>query len=355
MKILIDIGHPAHVHLFKHFAWEMQKKGHFLFFTCREKEFEIFLLEKYELNYKSFGPKYSSKIGKIFGLLEFDIKEFLSGLKFKPDLFLSCGSFYAAHAAFLLRKPHISLEDTGNWEQVRLYLPFTQAVLTSNTFPISYGSKQVIYNGHHEVAYLHPYRFKPNEKFREHIGLSLNEKYVILRFVSWNATHDIGQKGINEKTKTKLVNYLSKKYKVFISSEAPLPNKFSQYKISFAPDEIHQALFYADLFIGEGTTMAMEAAMLGTPSIYVNSLQYNNIKDMMENGLAFCYNSSQEVYEKVKEIAETPDLKLEWQERRTKMFTEKIDVTAFLIWFIENWPKSYKIMKEKPDYQYNFK
>ncbi len=32
-------------------------------------------------------------------------------------------------------------------------------------------------------------------------------------------------------------------------------------------------LAYATLFIGEGATMASECAVLGTPAIYVNSLQ----------------------------------------------------------------------------------
>jgi predicted glycosyltransferase len=41
MNILIDIGHPAHVHLFKNFAWIMQKKGHKTLFTAREKEHTI--------------------------------------------------------------------------------------------------------------------------------------------------------------------------------------------------------------------------------------------------------------------------------------------------------------------------
>jgi uncharacterized protein len=39
MKILIDIGHPVHVHLFKHFAREMTTRGHQVHFTCREREF----------------------------------------------------------------------------------------------------------------------------------------------------------------------------------------------------------------------------------------------------------------------------------------------------------------------------
>jgi hypothetical protein len=28
MNILVDIGHPAHMHFFKNFLWDMQKKGH---------------------------------------------------------------------------------------------------------------------------------------------------------------------------------------------------------------------------------------------------------------------------------------------------------------------------------------
>ena len=163
MKIMIDIGHPAHVHLFKHFAWEMQKKGHVIFFTCRDKEFESYLLEKYGFLYRSFGKKYVSRLGKLWGLIEFDLKEYLTGLKFKPDAFLSHGSIYAAHAAFLMGKPHISLEDTFNFEQINLYKPFTKVILTGDyDHPLKSERKVVSYSGYHELAYLHPNRFTPD-------------------------------------------------------------------------------------------------------------------------------------------------------------------------------------------------
>jgi len=42
-------------------------------------------------------------------------------------------------------------------------------------------------------------------------------------------------------------------------------------------------------------------------------------------------------------------------EKRNKFLETKIDATGFLIWFIENYPQSAKIMKENPDYQYRFK
>ena len=37
------------------------------------------------------------------------------------------------------------------------------------------------------------------------------------------------------------------------------------------------------------------------------------------------------------------------------MLAYKIDITAFLVWFVENYPVSAKIMKENPDYQNRFK
>ncbi|APF20137.1 protein of unknown function DUF354 [Caldithrix abyssi DSM 13497] len=356
MKILIDIGHPAHVHLFKHFAWQMQNKGHEIFFTCREKEFEIYLLRKYGFKFKSFGKKYVSTLGKLLGLIEFDIKEIISGIKFKPDIFLSHGSIYAAHAAFLLRKPHIALEDTGNWEQVRLYLPFTEVILTSDVFPIDYGkNKQIRYMGHHELTYLHPNYFQKDESFFKMLNIAKNEKFVLLRLVAWNATHDIGQKGISKNSLREIIKLLERKYRVFISTESNLNENFKKYKISFPPDRMHQALYYADLFIGEGTTMSMEAAILGTPSIYVNSLQYSNVKDMEKYGLIYNFKSTEGLLNKIKEIMSDENIKLEWQKRRERMLKDKIDVTAFLVWFVENYPESARIMREEPEYQYRFK
>ena len=132
MNILIDIGHPAHVHMFHPFATEMQKRGHKVLFTCRDKEFEVKLLTKYGLDFINFGKKSKSTIGKIFDLIKFDYKEWRVALKFKPDVFLSHGSITASHVAWLMGKPSIAFEDTFNMEQIRLWEPFVSVILTSN-------------------------------------------------------------------------------------------------------------------------------------------------------------------------------------------------------------------------------
>lgn len=65
-------------------------------------------------------------------MFKFDYLEWRTCLRFKPDILLSHGSICAAHAAWLIGKPHIAFEDTFNFEQVRLYKPFTDTILTSD-------------------------------------------------------------------------------------------------------------------------------------------------------------------------------------------------------------------------------
>ena len=360
MKILIDIGHPAHVHLFRHFALEMQQKGHEILFTCRDKEFEIYLLTQFGFNLKSFGKKYKSGIGKLWGLIEFDTRLLIKGLQFRPDIFISHGSMYAAHAAFFLNKPHISLEDTYNFEQIRLYKPFTKVILTADyEHPLK--SKKVIrYAGYHELAYLHPKRFTPDKSVLQELGVDENEKYVIIRFVSWNASHDYGHAGISYENKIKVVDEFSKHAKVFISSERRLPNGLKKHQFKLAPEKMHNAIAFSSLVFGESSTMAEEAAMLGVPSIYLNNKSTWYTKHLeKEYGLVFNYSESNIdqllAIEKGVWLLQKSGIKEQWQQKREKMLADKIDVTAFLVWFIENYPKSIHIMKQNPDYQYNFK
>jgi predicted glycosyltransferase len=44
MRILIDIGHPAHVHYFKNAINQLQQRGHAVFVVAREKEVSFRLL-----------------------------------------------------------------------------------------------------------------------------------------------------------------------------------------------------------------------------------------------------------------------------------------------------------------------
>ena len=106
--------------------------------------------------------------------------------------------------------------------------------------------------------------------------------------------------------------------------------------------------------------MAEEAAILGIPAFFLNNKSTYYSKHLeKEYGLLFNYSESEsDLRESVRkgiELLNTPGVKQEWQEKRAKLLREKIDVTPFLVWFVENWPESFRIMKEDPDYQLRFR
>ncbi len=298
------------------------------------------------------GKKNNSMIGKLMSTPLFLIKGLKIAKKFKPDFILSHGSHIAAHVSFLIRKPHIAFEDTYNKEQIWLYKPFTKAIFTSDyNHPLK--SKKIIrYPGYHELAYLHPNTFKANPEILKELKIIKNEIFTIIRFVSWKASHDIGQKGMSYDSKIKAVKEFSKYGKVFISSESDLPPDLNEYQIQIKPHQMHQAIAFASLMFGESSTMAEEAAMLGVPSIYVSSKSTWYTKHLQEKyNLVFNYSAdfenSNAAIQKAIEILQLHPKHQEYSaSQKNKMLDERIDVTDFMISIIENYPESIINLKQ---------
>ncbi len=356
MNIIIDVNHPGHVHLFKNFAKLAANEDWKVLFTAKDKEVTLELLREENLNFKRIGKHYTSKIGKLFSLFIHVFKLFWIALFYRVDVFLSHGSVPASWVSFLLRRKYITFEDTGNMEQIKLYKPFAHAILTTESFKQDYGEKQVRYKGFHEIAYLHPEYFTPNKDIFDFLGLKTNEKYFILRFISWGASHDGDKKGLLDTEKEKIVELLANHGKVFISSEAKLPENLKQYQIKIPAHKMHDALAFAQLFVTEGLTMASECAMLGTPSILVNSMTAETIQEQEESyDLLYHLTDFNKIIEKTTQLLEIQDIKHKWKKKKVKLLNDKIDVTAFTFWFVKNYPGSMRIMKENQEYQEKFR
>jgi len=313
MRFLIDIGHPAHVHYFKNFAAYVSKKGSTVLFTCRNKEVTKDLLIHYGFNYINFGKSHRSLVGKLCGLFYFTLRVFIVALKYKPDFYLNA-SIYSAFVAWIFRKPHLALEDTFNKEQVNLYLPFTSCVLTGEYPHPSLGKKELMFKGYNELAYLHPNRFKPDISVLEELGIKENEKYVIIRFVSWNASHDIRHTGISYENKIKVVKELSKLAKIFITSEENLPRELQKFKFPLSPDRMHDVLARASLVFGESATMVSEASVLGVPGIYIDNTGRYYTKEQEEK-YGLCFNYSESPKDQEKAIKKGIEIKAELYQR----------------------------------------
>ncbi|SAI89303.1 hypothetical protein MBBA_2462 [Methanoculleus bourgensis] len=355
MRIVVSINHPAHVHYFKNFICEMEQRGHKVLTTASHKDVAIRLLQLYGLEYVNLGSYGSSLLKKMVNIPIMDVKMYQAVKNFHPDILLGFSSARAAHVSKILGVPAVIFDDTehARWEH-RLYAPFAAAILTPSCFHKDLGEKQIRFNGYMELAALHPAHFRPDPLVLQELGLTEDDAFIVVRFVSWQASHDVGQHGIRDKVG--LVKALEQYGRVLITSEGALPPELQPYQIRVSPEKLHDLLYYATLYVGEGGTTASEAAVLGTPSIYVSSLvgTMGNFIELEETyDLLYSFTDGGAALDKAVEILQDPKSKDKWRIKRDRLLTDKIDVTEFMVWFVENYPRSFTEMKEHPEAQYS--
>lgn len=342
MRVLVDIGHPAHVHFFKNTIYKLQQKGHEILVTSRDKDVAVSLLDAYSIDHMMLSSMKTGKGNLIIEWISRDYKLLKIARKFKPDVLTGISNPSVAHAAWLTNKKAIIFNDTEHAKLAeKVTHPFADIICTPSCFKNRFGKKQLIYEGYHELAYLHPDYFTPDPKILHGMGLKEEEKFVILRFVSWGASHDVGQTGLTLDTKRKVVKELSKYGRVLISSEKPLDAEFEKYRISVPPEKIHHLLYYATLLYGESATMASECAVLGTHAIFCD-FAGRGYTDEEEEKYDLVYNfkldeeNQSKSVEKAIELIKKTDLKETGMLKRKKLLDEKIDVTKFMVDLIES-------------------
>lgn len=251
---------------------------------------------------------------------------------FGADLFVSFGSPTAGIPARLMGKPYLALTDTEHAkEQHALFKPFATVIATPTAFTLDMGAKQVRYAGFHELAYLHPDEFTPDPQALSTVGLTTGETFFVVRFVAWGASHDLRQRGFTSAEKDELLHELSQHGRVLLSVEndpADLPANVTR----LPPELAHHLLAFATMYVGEGATMASEAAVLGTPSVFVNTLGLGYCLDLQNNyELLYWHRDGRSALDRVRELLSMPDIKATWARRRAHMLSEKINPTPWLV------------------------
>lgn len=343
-KILFHVGHPAHVHLFKNTIRNLERDGYKVCVTAMDKEITLQLLDACGIRYEVVGKNVRGLFNKACNMVKVDLKILKSVKKFGADLLISVGSPYLAQVSVLVRKSHIHFGDTENSKFDWLFIPFTDVFMRPSCYKKDISKREIRYNGYHELAYLHQNYFKQDSSVLDDFGLSKNDKFIILRFVSWSASHDIGDMGFTNIIDA--VGSLERYGRILITSEQKLPKELEKYRITVPSEKIHHLLYFATLYMGESATMASESAMLGTPSIFVSTSR-RGYTDELESKYGLVYNFSDPkkgqkyALEKASELLKNENIKREWREKRRRMLSEKIDVTKFMTEFIENYPESF--------------
>lgn len=364
MKIIFHLGHPAHFHLFKNTIKELKKKSHKVYILIKKKDVLEDLLIKFGIEYLNILPegRKDNKFSIGIGVLKQDFGVFKQALKIKPDLLVGT-SFAIAHVGKLLNIPSINVNE-DDAEIVPLYAklayPYSSCIIAPEVCLVGkWDNKKISYSGYHELAYLHPNNFIPNQEIAEKY-VSTKTPYSIIRFAKLGAHHDKGIRGINTELANKIVNILKPFGNIFITSERSLEPELEPYRIKINPIDMHHVMAFASLYIGDSQTMAAEAGVLGVPFIryndFVGRISYlTELEDKYKLGYGIKPNNPDKLFKKIDELISTSNLNQVFNEKRNKMLSEKIDFSKFLTWFIENYPESASVMKENPDYQYKFK
>jgi len=332
-KLLVDITHPAYFHFFRPAMQIWQDQGYELTIAARDKDLTLSLLDHYGFEYVLLSRAQKGMGRLALEMIEHETKIWRLIRQVKPDVVLAMAGTFVVHAAALTRTPSLIFYDT---EHDRLSnaitYPFATQIITPSCYSQDVGPKQLRFAGYKELAYLHPNYFTPDPSVLSDLGVSETEIYALVRFVAWDAVHDRGHQGMTLDFKRRLISELSQYGRVFITSEEKLPAEFEPYRLKLPPHRIHDVLAYAQLYIGEGASMAAEAAVLGTPAIYTNPLPLGYIDELEhEYGLVFSPQSQEEALSKTIAIMCDDDIAGEWTEKKERMLADKIDVTEAIL------------------------
>ncbi len=358
MKILVTMQHPAHVHFFKNAIRELEGRGHEVKILAVDREMTAYLLDTYDLEYHIYENLHKGMVKKGFGQIKRNYKLHRIAKDFDPDVITAAGEVAVTQVGRLLDVTSVVWPDTEPDKILHtLSFPFASAIVAPDCFKSPVPSdKYVYYPGYHELAYLHSNHFEPDPNVLKNLGIEPDDKIILTRFSSWDASHDIGQRTFKDmRERVDFVEELEKHGNVFITSEIDLPKKLQDKKLKIAPEDIHNFLAFTDLYIGEGATLASEAGVLGVPWIWISGKEWRGYLDDQEEryGLGYSIDSPKKALEKAKGLLDgTEEIKTKWKRKRERMLSEKIDVSRFMVWFFENWPESLKMCKkgDTPDF-----
>ena len=357
MRYLFYFGHPAHFHLFKHTVAALKADGHTVDLFCKTKDLLGDLLDASGWAYTNLLPqgKGEGRLAMATDLLARNGRMLRHCLRHRPDL-MAGTSPEVAQVGRLLGIPSLVLNE-DDVEVVPLFAraayPFCTAVVAPEQTDLGrWAPKGITYPGYQKLAYLHPRRFTPERGRVAHLFAG-RERYFLLRFVSLTAHHDAGIGGFTPETARRVVDLLEPHGAVWISAEGDLGADLQKHRLDLPPLDIHHALHFATLFVGDSQSMTVESAMLGTPSVRFSDFAGRiSVLEELEHryGLTVGIPTSEpeRLFETVQGLLGRDDLEAAWAERRDAMLADKIDLSAFLTWLMGSFPESLRAVRTEP-------
>lgn len=364
MKILFYFGHPAQYLFLRETIKRLIKAKHKVIILIKTKDVLEDLLKKDGLPYTNIltEKRGKSKLAIAVSLIKRNLAILPILRKEKPDLLIGTDATIA-QLGWLLRINRITITE-DDYDVIKtlakLTYPFTQTILCPTVCNVDkWENKKIGYEGYMKLGYLHPSVFKLDPAIKK--KYNFKEDYVLIRLAQLTAHHDFGIAGISSNLLDELIILFEKyNYQVCISAEGETEERYTPYLLTIEPNDMHQVLANASTLVCDSQSMSVEAAMLGVPSIRYSSFAGKiSVLEELEHTYKLTFGiqpgNDDIVIAKINELLSSDNLAEEFQKRRLLMLKDKIDVSAFLNWFIENYPSSKNQLSEDSSFKNRFK
>jgi hypothetical protein len=351
--------------MFKYLIKNLQDKGHTIKISINTKDILEELVRADGIDYENILPlrrKRNSKLAALLTLIKKDFKIFSLQMKGRYELMAGTESALA-HIGWLFRKPVLIFDEDDVAivpETSLISFPFATKIVSPFVCNLGKWTKKKIgYNGYQKTAYLHPDYFIPDEKIIRK-DVARGQKYFLIRISGLTAYHDTGIKGFTIEIIRKIIGIIQPYGKVLLSTERQLPDDLQPLICNTEVNKIHHYLYFAEFIIADSQSMCVEAAILGTPSIRFSDFAGKiSVLEELEHNYDLTYgipvSEVDKLYTKINELLRISDLRQTWQKKRKKMLEDKIDVTSFWTWLIDQYPNSISLLNSNPEFQNNFK
>jgi uncharacterized protein len=367
MNYLFFIVHPSKFHVFKNTFYLLKNKGHNVDICITKKDVleDLFINENLPyFNIFPEGRKISwlpKKIGAAINLMKTIIRlqKYIKQKKYNYDLFITDDLLVVNGRLCKIPSLLFQDDDITAVPESSLLMFFAKYIISPACSQMGkYNYKKIPFWGFKELGSLHPNHFKPDYEIIRKFNPD-RQDYFVLRLVMLKSVHDTGKKGLNDVDVHRIINLLESYGRVFISSERKLPESLEKYRIKIKANDMPHVLYYAKFLISDSQTMSAEAGVLGTPYIryndFVGKISYlEELESNYKLGIGIPTNEKDRLFMTISELVSIKNLKEIYNIRRKQMMSEKIDLTAFLVWLLDNYPESAKSVIMDPSIQKEF-
>jgi len=339
-RILFDICHPAHVHLFRNYINYLKNKDCDVTVVSRDKDVTNQLLDEYGIEYISLSRTTEGFAGKFLEFISRTRKILKLNKEKRFDFAFGTSVSIGFLSLFSNVKSYVFNEDDDATVPLFCMLGYPFATKICNPECIKYRkwkNKRLFFNSYHELAYLHPANFAADKKVLEKYSLKQG-KYAVVRLSALQAHHDKGAKGITQELLDKIIKRL-KETPIIILKEGGAQIQYNEKgevsNFKFKISDSHNLLAFAKILISDSQTMSIEAAVLGVPSVRITTFTdkssvLQELEEKYQLTRGFFPQQEDKVLAAISEIVDDAEMGERYEERRTKMLSEKTDLNEFL-------------------------